>query len=251
MIPVVTPAEMGEIDAAAPEPVEELIERAGAAVARAAVAMLGGTYGRRVVVIAGKGNNGNDGRAAAPAAGAPGRRRSRWSRRPRSRRRIDGADLVIDAAYGTGFRGTWDGAGHRRREGAGGRHPERGRRVDRRGRRRRAPRRPHRHVRGDEAGPAAPAGIGLRRRDRGGRHRPRCQPRPCPSGDRGPTWPLAGCRGPPTPTSGTPRWPSWPARPACRARPAWSRRRRMRTGAGYVRLSTRAGSTTPACRPRR
>ena len=42
-----------------------LIERAGAAVARTALGMLGGSYGRRVVVVAGKGNNGNDGRAAA------------------------------------------------------------------------------------------------------------------------------------------------------------------------------------------
>ena len=33
--------------------------------ARAAVDLLGGTYGRRVVVLAGKGNNGNDGRDAA------------------------------------------------------------------------------------------------------------------------------------------------------------------------------------------
>ena len=37
MIPVVTPDEMRAIDAAAPEPVEVLIERAGAAVARAAL----------------------------------------------------------------------------------------------------------------------------------------------------------------------------------------------------------------------
>ena len=65
MIPIVTPAEMAAIDAAAPEPVEVLIGRAGAALARAAVDMLGGTYGRRVVVLAGKGNNGNDGRDAA------------------------------------------------------------------------------------------------------------------------------------------------------------------------------------------
>ena len=65
MIPVVTPEEMGAIDAAAPESVEVLIGRAGSAVAHAAVRMLGGTYGRRVVVIAGKGNNGNDGRDAA------------------------------------------------------------------------------------------------------------------------------------------------------------------------------------------
>ena len=46
MIPIVTPDEMAAIDAAAPEPVEVLIERAGAAVARVARQMLGGTYGR-------------------------------------------------------------------------------------------------------------------------------------------------------------------------------------------------------------
>jgi NAD(P)H-hydrate epimerase len=65
MIPLVTPQEMAAIDTAAREPVAVLIERAGAAVARAAVRFMGGTYGRRVVVLAGKGNNGNDGRAAA------------------------------------------------------------------------------------------------------------------------------------------------------------------------------------------
>ena len=42
-----------------------LIERAGAAVARAALDMLGGAYGRTVAVLAGPGNNGADGRVAA------------------------------------------------------------------------------------------------------------------------------------------------------------------------------------------
>jgi hydroxyethylthiazole kinase-like uncharacterized protein yjeF len=97
---------MSAVDAAAPEPVDVLIGRAGAAVARHAVDLLGGTYGRRVVVVAGKGNNGNDGRDAAarlrrrgvrvtviPAAEAPDR--------------LPPADLVIDAAYGTGFRGAY------------------------------------------------------------------------------------------------------------------------------------------------
>src|SRR6188472_4174838 len=65
VIPIVTPEEMAAIDKAAPEPVDVLIERAGSAVARAAREMLGGTYGRTVDVVAGKGNNGNDGRAAA------------------------------------------------------------------------------------------------------------------------------------------------------------------------------------------
>ena len=44
MIPVVTPDEMRAIDVAAPEPVDELIRRAGAAVAREAIDILGGTY---------------------------------------------------------------------------------------------------------------------------------------------------------------------------------------------------------------
>ena len=42
-----------------------LVERAGTAVALAALEMLGGAYGRRVVLICGKGNNGADGRVAA------------------------------------------------------------------------------------------------------------------------------------------------------------------------------------------
>jgi hydroxyethylthiazole kinase-like uncharacterized protein yjeF len=105
-VPVVTPAQMGAIDAAAPEPTEVLIARAGAAVARGARRLLGGTYGTRVVVVAGGGNNGNDGRAAAgllarqgarvtviDAVDAPGV--------------LPACDLVIDAAFGTGFRGTW------------------------------------------------------------------------------------------------------------------------------------------------
>ena len=41
MRPIVTPAEMAAIDAEAPEPVEELIARAGWATARAAIELLG------------------------------------------------------------------------------------------------------------------------------------------------------------------------------------------------------------------
>ena len=106
MIPVVTPEEMKAIDRSAPEPAEVLVQRAGSAVARAALRMLGGGYGRRVVVIAGKGNNGADGRVAAErlrrrgmrvevvdAAGEP--------------ERLPPCDLVVDAAYGTGFRGDY------------------------------------------------------------------------------------------------------------------------------------------------
>jgi NAD(P)H-hydrate epimerase len=107
MRPVVTPAEMAAIDAAAPEPVEVLIGRAGRATARAARRLLRGTYGRRVVVIAGKGNNGADGLEAARLLRTGGVRVAV----------VDAADavsldvrhrpvdLIVDAAYGTGFRG--------------------------------------------------------------------------------------------------------------------------------------------------
>lgn len=114
MLPIVTPAEMAEIDAAAPEGTDVLIARAGAEVAIAARRMMGGTYGRRVLVAAGKGNNGADGRVAAGVL-------QRWGVRcgvTTPAEALDlvasGAaggsrrfDLVIDAAYGTGLRGSW------------------------------------------------------------------------------------------------------------------------------------------------
>ena len=53
MIPVLTPDEMAAVDAASTVPFEVLVERAGTAVAQAALELLGGGYGRRVVVLAG------------------------------------------------------------------------------------------------------------------------------------------------------------------------------------------------------
>jgi hydroxyethylthiazole kinase-like uncharacterized protein yjeF len=88
---------------------ETLVERAGTAVATWALRMLGGGYGRHVVVVAGKGNNGADGRVAA------GRLQRRGARvtiidadcAPDRIGPTGTVDLVIDAAYGTGFRGTY------------------------------------------------------------------------------------------------------------------------------------------------
>ena len=102
MIPVVTPARMAEIDAGAPESTEVLIERAGAAVARAALEMMGGRYGRRVVVLAGPGNNGADGRAAARRLRRGGVRVGLWpvTAAPET---LPPAHLYIDAAFGTGL----------------------------------------------------------------------------------------------------------------------------------------------------
>ena len=68
--------------------------------------MLGGTYGRVVNVIAGKGNNGADGRVAAGLLAAAGVR-VRTFDAAASPATLPPADLVIDAAYGTGFRGEW------------------------------------------------------------------------------------------------------------------------------------------------
>lgn len=106
VIPIVTPAEMAAIDARASVNTEVLIQRAGSAVAHAALVLLGGSYGRRVTVIAGKGNNGNDGRAAARQLERKGIRVTVLDAATLPEA-LPSADLVIDAAYGTGFRGSW------------------------------------------------------------------------------------------------------------------------------------------------
>jgi ADP-dependent NAD(P)H-hydrate dehydratase / NAD(P)H-hydrate epimerase len=100
---------MRRIDAASGIDERVLVERAGTAVAWAARAMLGGVYGRRVVVLAGPGNNGADGRIA-------GRILQRWGvavtvvdidHHTPPPNEIDEVDLVIDAAFGTGFAGVF------------------------------------------------------------------------------------------------------------------------------------------------
>lgn len=104
MIPVVTPTEMRRLDATCEVDGPALIERAARAVAGAARSMLGGVYGRRVIVLAGPGNNGADGRGAA-------RILRRWgvhvttievTRDTPPPSTIGPADLIIDAVLGTG-----------------------------------------------------------------------------------------------------------------------------------------------------
>jgi NAD(P)H-hydrate epimerase len=116
--PVLTPAEMAEADRqtiAAGTPVDVLMERAGRAVAWDVRRVLGGVYGRRVVVVCGKGNNGGDGRIAARVL-------SGWGVRvdvleladspdvAAVDRAFDRADVAVDAMYGTGFQGVLEGA---------------------------------------------------------------------------------------------------------------------------------------------
>ena len=97
MLSVITPAEMGVIDAAAPVSTEVLIARAGWAVATEAKRLLGGLYGRRISVVAGKGNNGAGGRVGAELLRAGGARVHLVSP---DNAQIPAADLFIDAAYG-------------------------------------------------------------------------------------------------------------------------------------------------------
>ena len=120
-IPVVTPEEMAAIDEAAiaelshehSKPLEVLISRAGEAVAVKARQMLvescGQCYGRRVLVLAGKGNNGKDGKEAARRlknwgaqvlVAGPADQLTNGHELPKSFQPID---LIIDAAYGTGL----------------------------------------------------------------------------------------------------------------------------------------------------
>jgi len=101
VLPVLPVAEVREVDAAAPEPVDVLVDRAGAAVARAALDLLGGAYGRRVVVVAGPGNNGADGRVAADRLRRRGVRTTVFGLDD-APAVLPEADLVIDAALGTG-----------------------------------------------------------------------------------------------------------------------------------------------------
>ncbi len=107
---VLTRDEMRAADAAALAQVshETLVRRAGTAVGVAALRMLGGAYGRRVVVVAGKGSNGADGRVA---AGVLERRGARVTVLEAATvgegAPLPACDLVIDGAYGTGFRGAY------------------------------------------------------------------------------------------------------------------------------------------------
>lgn len=136
MRPLVTPSEMAAADKATIEagtPAEVLMERAGKAVARVAIELVGGRYGRQVAVICGKGNNGGDGFVAARAlraeglsvrclsvgdvGGLEGAARHHLeglkargvTPKPFHPDAIEGSDLVIDALFGTGFRGRVEG----------------------------------------------------------------------------------------------------------------------------------------------
>ena len=141
MKPVLTPQEASELDRASQDrgvSAADLMERAGRAVARAAIEVAGGGYGRRAVVLCGKGNNGGDGfvaarhlaregmrvevvtvDAASAGTGAAGANRARLGEQglatidwtpSRVRRGLARADVAVDALFGTGFHGAPEGS---------------------------------------------------------------------------------------------------------------------------------------------
>jgi hydroxyethylthiazole kinase-like uncharacterized protein yjeF len=138
--PILTPAEASALDRATQErgiTAETLMESAGREVADAAFRLAGGGYGRRAVVVCGKGNNGGDGLVAARYLDARGLRAAvvlledrdalrepsatnllRLERtgvrvRPWSgetlARELGRADVAVDAIFGTGFHGVPEG----------------------------------------------------------------------------------------------------------------------------------------------
>jgi len=122
--PILTPTEMAEADRrtiTAGTPVEVLMDRAGRAVAWQARRMLGSTYGARVAIVCGKGNNGGDGLVAARVLRGWGVRVDVLELAAEVEigdveRAVSRADLLVDAMYGTGFQGVLDGAAARTAE---------------------------------------------------------------------------------------------------------------------------------------
>ena len=140
MRPVLTPAEAAALDRASEEmgvTTAFLMENAGRATAMAAADLAGGVYGRRAVIVCGKGNNGGDGLVAArhlsrwgmrvsvvmiedasSLAGLAAANLARLAEAPGVRvrglqaldRELARADIVVDSIFGTGFRGVPEGA---------------------------------------------------------------------------------------------------------------------------------------------
>lgn len=124
MIPVLSTFESQRLDEEAADPIGMLMDRAGWAVAQAAVG-LGAGYGSRISVLVGPGNNGGDGWVAAGVLAARGchvtvhemaEPKTEAARVARSVSMQGGvvvesvevkvrADIVIDAIFGSGIRG--------------------------------------------------------------------------------------------------------------------------------------------------
>jgi hydroxyethylthiazole kinase-like uncharacterized protein yjeF len=97
--PLYTAGEMRSVEeryAGYPESIPELMERAGAAVAREA--MLAFPAARSFACVCGGGSNGGDGRVAARVLQEAGYEAYETAD-------VEGYDIIVDAVFGTGFRG--------------------------------------------------------------------------------------------------------------------------------------------------
>ena len=110
MQPVVSIEQMRELDerAIASVGLIRLIDRAGYSAAMVARRLIGGCYGKRVVIVAGKGHNGDDARSCARVLRSRGAQVVLFGVEEAASMTIE-ADLVIDGAYGTGFHGNYVG----------------------------------------------------------------------------------------------------------------------------------------------
>lgn len=137
MRPLLRPVEMAEADRLTIEagtPGQVLMDRAGRAVARAVVDVAGGRYGVNVLILCGKGNNGGDGFVAARLLDSwglkvdcatlfdPAEARGDAAHHLEQLRSsgieparlsgpidVDRYDVVVDAIFGTGFKGRVEG----------------------------------------------------------------------------------------------------------------------------------------------
>lgn len=107
--PVLTPAQVKAVDerALAREPLDVILDRIGRALAREVIAILGGTYGRRVNVLIGPGLNGADAEVTASALEREGVRVRRFAfdQLPQV---LPPADLTIDGLFGIGLSRPFD-----------------------------------------------------------------------------------------------------------------------------------------------
>ena len=102
--PLYTAAEMRAAEERYPGPVEELMERAGRAVADHALEDFGAA--RSFTIVCGGGSNGGDGRVAARLLEAEGREVLLVDAKPEDEEKdLGDPDVLIDALFGTGFEG--------------------------------------------------------------------------------------------------------------------------------------------------
>jgi ADP-dependent NAD(P)H-hydrate dehydratase / NAD(P)H-hydrate epimerase len=102
--PLYTAAEMRAAEERHPGTVDELMERAGRAVAEHAIEDFGGA--RSFTVVCGGGSNGGDGRIAARVLEEVGREVHVVNAKPEDEEKdLGDPDVVIDALFGTGFEG--------------------------------------------------------------------------------------------------------------------------------------------------